>query len=77
MRTLPIAAFTGSGIKRCHKYGAVQTQVDGIKFPSKAEARRCSQLKLLERAGEIRGLQIHPKFPIEVADGDIEFREVR
>lgn len=50
-----------------HKYGAIRTTVDGITFASKAEARRYSELKLLEKAGEIRGLELQPKFPLEVS----------
>lgn len=38
------------------KYRAVRTVLDGISFHSKGEARRWAQLKLLERAGEIRDL---------------------
>src|SRR3990167_2292221 len=36
---------------RTHKYGAVPTVVDGIRFASKKEARRYSVLRLLEKAG--------------------------
>jgi len=39
------------------KFGAVRTTVDGITFASKLEAARWGQLKLLERAGEIRQLR--------------------
>ena len=49
-----------------HKYGAVATEVDGHRFPSKREARRYSDLKLLLRAGEIEDLELQPKFPISV-----------
>ena len=49
-----------------HKYGAVATELDGHRFPSKAEMRRYAQLKLLERAGAIRDLQLHPRFPLVV-----------
>ncbi len=49
---------------RGHKYGAVATTVDNIRFHSKAEARRYSELKLLEKAGQIRGLVCQPKFPL-------------
>lgn len=41
------------------KYHAKQTVVDGIKFPSKKEAARYGELKLRERAGEIRSLRVH------------------
>ena len=47
-----------------NKYGAVRTAVDGITFASKREAGRYSELKLLERAGEIAELTLQPKFPI-------------
>lgn len=36
-----------------HKFGAVRTEVDGIKFASKAEARYYNALKLRQKAGEI------------------------
>ena len=42
---------------RAHKYNARRTTVDGITFDSAAEARRYSDLRLLERAGEISGLK--------------------
>ena len=46
------------------KYGAVRTTIDNITFASKAEARRYSQLKMLEKAGQIRQLKIQPKYPL-------------
>lgn len=39
------------------KYGNIKTEVDGVKFDSKAEARRWLDLRLLERAREIRDLK--------------------
>lgn len=48
------------------KYGAIRTQVDGHKFASKAEARRYSQLRNMERAGEIADLELQPKFPLTI-----------
>lgn len=48
------------------KYGAVRTQVDGITFHSKAEARRYVELKLLQQAGEISELELQPRFPLIV-----------
>jgi len=36
-----------------HKYHAVQTESDGIKFPSKLEARYYEQLKIRKRIGEV------------------------
>lgn len=46
------------------KYGAIKTEVDGITFASKKEARRYSQLRLLERVGEITDLKLQPRFPL-------------
>ena len=49
-----------------HKYGAVATELDGIKFHSKREAKRYAELKLLEQAGEIWDLELQPRFPLYV-----------
>lgn len=49
------------------KYRAVRTVVDGVTFHSKREATRYGQLRLLERAGEVRELELQPKFPLYVA----------
>lgn len=46
------------------KYGAKKVQIDGITFSSKAEAKRYSELKLLERAGHITNLELQPKFDL-------------
>ena len=53
------------------KYHAVRTEVDGVVFASKAEARRYSDLKILERSGYISGLTLQPKFPLIVAGDKI------
>ena len=45
-----------------HKYYAQRTEVDGISFPSKAEAARYCQLKELERTGAIQDLERQPTF---------------
>lgn len=49
-----------------HKYNAKRTTIDGVTFASMAEAKRFSELKLLERAGEITNLTLQPKYPIVV-----------
>jgi hypothetical protein len=46
------------------RYGNEPTAVDGIPFASKAEARRYGELKLLQAAGEIRDLDVHPRFEL-------------
>ena len=50
--------------KRPSKYKAQPTVIDGIRFHSKAEARRYQELKLLERAGEIIDLRIQPSYDL-------------
>lgn len=45
-----------------NKYNASKTVVDGIRFDSRAEARRYRELKLLQRAGEIKDLELQPSF---------------
>jgi hypothetical protein len=52
-----------------HKYGAIPTMVDGIKFASKREANRYRELRLLERAGEIHELTLQPVFPLTAGEG--------
>lgn len=46
------------------KYGAVKTEVDGIKFDSKHEAKRYQELRLLEQAGEITNLCLQVPFEL-------------
>ena len=51
------------------RYRAAKPQrVDGIYFPSKKEAARYAELKLLERAGVIRDLQVHRRFDLTVGE---------
>ena len=46
------------------KYHNTKVVVDGIKFDSKLEAERYGQLKILERAGVIRDLELQPEFEL-------------
>ena len=48
------------------KYHNRITYVDGIRFDSKREATRYSELKLLERAGRISDLELQPRYPLVV-----------
>ena len=48
-----------------NKYGARKTVIDGITFDSKREAIRYQELKLLERAGEIKDLELQPKYILQ------------
>lgn len=49
--------------ERRGKYNAKKTEVDGRVFDSRAEARRYSELCLLEKAGEIKDLECQPVYP--------------
>jgi len=44
------------------KYHAVKTTIDGITFDSKIEAHRYQDLVILQKAGLIKDLKVHPKF---------------
>jgi len=46
------------------KYKNKKTLYDGIKFDSKSEAERYKELKLLESAGQIKDLELQPKFTL-------------
>jgi len=57
-----------------NKFSAKRTCcAHGHTHASKAEARRCDTLHLLQRAGSIRGLEQQPKFYFTMPDG----RQVR
>lgn len=58
------------------KYNNTKTTVDGIKFDSKREAARYSELKLLERAGKITDLILQPRFEL-IPKYEINGRKVR
>lgn len=58
------------------KYRNKKTTLDGVEFDSKREAARYSQLRMLERVGQIRDLSLQPKFTLvdsqRRADGKAE-----
>ncbi len=63
----------GPAAKKKGRYGNVnKIEHDGIQFDSKREFLRYIDLRILERAGEIRELKVHPKYPITI--GGIEVR---
>lgn len=49
-----------------HKFNAKPTVVDGIRFASKAEAKRYQELKLSLKAKRIAHLECQPVFPLIV-----------
>ena len=48
------------------KYRAKPTVLHGVRFASQAEARRYAELLHLGAAGEIRNLELQPRFPLTV-----------
>ena len=50
-----------AGVGR-NKFHAEKVELDGFTFGSGDEARRYTELLLLQRAGEIRALQVHPVY---------------
>jgi len=50
---------------RRNKYNARKTEVNGYVFDSKAEARRYSELVLLEASGAITGLCCQPRYTLQ------------
>lgn len=69
-------------VKSRSKYGAKKVKADGITFDSKAEYARYLQLKLLEKAGGIFDIIVHPHVPLIVNNkkigaytGDFEYTD--
>ena len=74
---------------RRHKYGAKATVVDGMRFDSKAEARRYTELMTLRAAGEVAfflrqtpfhlpgGVKLVLDFVIFWTDGLVTFEDVK
>lgn len=69
-------------MKGARKYRNVPTVVDGIRFASKREAFRYCELKLLEKAGEIKLLKLQPRYPFTIEGlhvctyvGDFDYME--
>ena len=62
-----------------NKYNARKCEVDGEVYDSRKEARRHSELKLLEKVGEIQNLQRQVKYiliPSQRIDGKLVEREI-
>jgi len=74
---------------RAGKYNAEKTITDGIKFDSKKEARRYSELALLKKAGEVSwflrqvpfdcggGVKYRLDFMIFWTSGEVTFEDVK
>ena len=51
------------------KYRNTIVEYDGYKFDSRGESERYYQLKMLQKAGKISGLQVHVPFELIPKDG--------
>lgn len=72
-----------------HKFKATRTEIDGIKFDSKAEAKRYKELLLLKEKGEVLfflrqvpfflpgGVKYVLDFLVFWANGEITFEDVK
>lgn len=47
------------------KYRNIKTTLDGIKFDSRKEAKRYNELKLMERCGLIKNLELQKPFELQ------------
>jgi hypothetical protein len=63
--------------KKANKFHNISVTFDGYKFDSKAEKRRYDQLKLQERAGEIKDIKVHPRFLLQEAFRNREGKKLR
>lgn len=52
-------------MRKMNKYHNKPVEIDGFRFDSQKEARRRNELKLLERAGEISNLVVHPVYLLQ------------
>ena len=61
------------------RYGNVKKHLhpDGTKLDSKREYVRYCDLLLLQRAGELCGLKVHPRYPITIAGVPILLKSSR
>ncbi len=78
-------AFNNTGrlvSEKPHKYRAQPQVINGIRFPSKAEADAYMKLIMLQRAGEVQSFTRQPVFRLHggikyIADFDITWKDGR
>jgi len=56
--------FDGPHVQKTNKFRAIKTEVDGIVFDSKLEAKKYQEFKLLEKAGQIQDLQLQVRYDL-------------
>ena len=60
-----------------HKYYAQAIEVDGIRFASKKEARRYSELMLLWKVEKIAKLELQPRYLLGTDENPVLLRSAR
>ncbi len=63
-RKLQLQPCKGISLGKPNKYRNTITIADGIKFDSKAEAKRFRELKLMQKSKDISGFGLQPSFII-------------
>lgn len=66
---LPVRVDSTVG-KRRSKYGAIPVVVNNIRFASKLEAKRYTELRALEATGEIFNLELQPVYKLTICGVD-------
>jgi hypothetical protein len=66
-----IKGALGEGKGRASKYNAQRTEVDGISFDSKREAKRYRELRIMEMGGLISDLRLQVPIMLEGRDGPL------
>lgn len=59
------------------KFKNTRVQEDGYAFDSKAECARYYELKLMQRAGQISALRVHPSYELQPAFKDRDGKHQR
>jgi len=65
------AEFRARPAEKPRKYRNKPLVIDGIRFASKREAAYFAELKLREKAGEVGGVELQPRFPILSEKGEV------
>jgi Protein of unknown function (DUF1064) len=60
-------------IKKASKYRNRKAEYNGIQFDSQKEMKRYQELLLLEQAGQIRSIQLQPRYDLVVNGNKIGF----
>jgi Protein of unknown function (DUF1064) len=69
-----INGTNGNGYRGPSKYHAVVTHVDGLRFSSKAEAKRYAQLVMMQKAGLIKDLVLQPHYRLHAPGTKVEWQ---